>query len=60
MLVDHHDNLGKSFHTVLFDSLSDEDKKKFCVDTLPKVSPEMLRQLAERVVAAVPTKSVAA
>lgn len=51
MLVDHHENHGKSFHAVLFSALSDEDKKRFCLDTLNKMSPEMLAQLGEKIVA---------
>lgn len=60
MLVDHHDNFAKSFHALAFATMSDEDKKRFCTDTLKRMSPEMIRQLAEKLVADTPTKSQSA
>lgn len=51
MLVDHHENFGKSIYTDTFSRMSDADKIRFCLDTLPKISPEMMKELGERVVA---------
>jgi HK97 family phage portal protein len=51
MLVDHHENHGKSIYTDTFDRMSEDDKKRFCLETLPKLSPDMLRDLGQRIIA---------